>query len=1162
VIPLAGGGLGCVDDAPIYVFQQSDQKAATLDCFDTVKEKLRIVDASLLAAAPARPMVLSVLRDAGVVDASPDTVVTQHVIPALVEGGCDRSTVIAYWRLIRALLAKGEGRRGLQAKVERGKREEIIKRLHDAAVPVCVRAADGKKGFESRGVAFPRDADVFLAREHGASSDALAELGTLARRLGWSYAAIGELAGPTSGRPQAWVELLRDVGCVEGPKPRPRVVPRDAWPETWAAAAAKAGLSSEAALEARDLHSETLKSLLEELSRDERPKQWVIAALCEVATTCAMAAASTATIARVGAAVPKGGALVPSQVHVGTTATVLSSLAMLLSETAWLPGGGTSGAVRLFRPRDLYSPLNNDAERYGGGFAPMPTPNLRKVLRDNATAYQRLGLRKTFGANDALALLETWAAEGGAFETSVAHMESLYRLLASELVGAHGDAVRAFFAAKDRPCVWVPDYRYEAATVPRDRYDGSFRDEDGKLKRVPGRFYALDACVWADHSRVLDSCVHRGVEAPRVLQRHYATLQRFWCRMFCSACFAGRLGARGTAGCRNCVDNGISSGLPKALLAQAAPLESHFTIAAALAASDAPYTSKRDDVLKVLMVVSFEILTGCLSAYPTADFVPHLLKGKRVWPTLAGTFEASGDDVLLAIDDAPALREALFADKKADVASAIAIVEPDVAKPDPVDLTMLGIPRDQQESWLAERLDAARREGVVIPPVAAKRQTAGERLLAEFDALSASARPLLAQLGVRPLSQLVDTKTYPEGVRFARHQLHDELASLLPHAQRWLRSELPAAYEVNGAVWARTVAGLRACVCDELEVVHSVAGRVVRVPKAAFINDGSTLYVAKTTLEDDDYDAILSAVSELLCGPGDRATELTDFLVLAKSSGERLFERRGIAPLPSDETPWQAAGIEAAMAHDAPIGPPAIQDDDDDDDESEESEEEAAPAPAKAPRKKREDTTPGACWPPTAAQAAQRWPPAQPSAEPEPVERRDATKEAASASRCDPRVAPSSPPPVPPEAPAASDGDWFDGVENDAAAVAEEDISPAPPMPPAPPVAEAPEQDVDAARLVGELHAAFLARDAAAELAALQELLARPAGPGDAALSEFVWPVLSAARDHDGGAPKVLRSSGPAADAYAMARGRWGPSYGTGWVWFWRRRRRRWQRWR
>ena len=137
------------------------------------------------------------------------------------------------------------------------------------------------------------------------------------------------------------------------------------------------------------------------------------------------------------------------------------------------------------------------------------------------------------------------AAEGGAFETSVAHMESLYRLLQSELVGEHGDAIRAFFAAKDRPCVWVPDYRYEAATVPRDRYDGSFRDDDGKLKRVPGRFYALDACVWADHSRVLDSCVHRGVEAPRVLQRHYATLQRFWCRMFCRACFAARLGARG-----------------------------------------------------------------------------------------------------------------------------------------------------------------------------------------------------------------------------------------------------------------------------------------------------------------------------------------------------------------------------------------------------------------------------------------------------------------------------------------------------------------------------------------------------------------------------------------------------------------------------------------
>ena len=104
--------------------------------------------------------------------------------------------------------------------------------------------------------------------------------------------------------------------------------------------------------------------------------------------------------------------------------------------------------------------------------------------------------------------------------------------------------------------------------------------------------------------------------------------------------------------------------------------------------------------------------------------------------------------MLLAIDDEPALREALFADKKADVASVLTIVEPDVAKADSVDLNMLGIPRDQQESWLAERLDAARREGVVIPPVAAKRrQTAGERLLAEFDALSASARPLLAQLG-------------------------------------------------------------------------------------------------------------------------------------------------------------------------------------------------------------------------------------------------------------------------------------------------------------------------------------------------------------------------------------------------------------------------------
>ena len=133
----------------------------------------------------------------------------------------------------------------------------------------------------------------------------------------------------------------------------------------------------------------------------------------------------------------------------------------------------------------------------------------------------------------------------------------------------------------------------------------------------------------------------------------------------------------------------------------------------------------------------------------------------------------------------------------------------------------------------------------------------------------------------------------------------------LPHAQRWLRSELPAAYEVNGAVWARTVAGLRACVCDELEVVHSVAGRVVRVPKAAFINDGSTLYVAKATLEDDDYDAILSVVAELLCGPGDRrrAPGFLFWPIL----GERLFERRARAAAFGRDA-GQAAGIEAAMS--------------------------------------------------------------------------------------------------------------------------------------------------------------------------------------------------------------------------------------------------------
>ncbi|KAH8058823.1 hypothetical protein JL721_9391 [Aureococcus anophagefferens] len=260
--------------------------------------------------------------------------------------------------------------------------------------------------------------------------------------------------------------------------------------------------------------------------------------------------------------------------------------------------------------------------------------------------HAALGLRDSFGARRAL-VLETWAEEGP-FEATVAHFENLYRLLYQELQrrGGAAAAIREFFASCK--CTWVPDYRYEAEA------------DDGKRAVVPGAFYALSDCVWADHSRVIDSCVHRGLSAaaPRVLQRHYGSLQGF-CRRLCPACYGDGLGSRGADACPRCYDEGVSSGRPRALVPTAHDLAGHIAIAAALAELDVPHASACADVEAVLRVVSFAILAAASRAERRSSApAPR----QKVWPTSCGAFAAAEGDRILVIDDDEGLRETLFAD--------------------------------------------------------------------------------------------------------------------------------------------------------------------------------------------------------------------------------------------------------------------------------------------------------------------------------------------------------------------------------------------------------------------------------------------------------------------------------------------------------------------
>ncbi|KAH8045028.1 hypothetical protein JL722_14425 [Aureococcus anophagefferens] len=440
----------------------------------------------------------------------------------------------------------------------------------------------------------------------------------------------------------------------------------------------------------------------------------------------------------------------------------------------WAPRGDATRTVLAAAFEASEAPRDGDAQLPVFAFLPIAPANLKFVLhadwilassretvredspwnqwlRDEAAGLYvdalaapetvRRSASDSFGARDALLVLETWAAEEGPFEATVAHFENLYRLLYQELQrrGGAAAAIREFFARGK--CTWVPDYRYEAEA------------DDGKRAVVPGAFYALSDCVWADHSRVIDSCVHRGLSAaaPRVLQRHYGSLQGFFCRRLCPACYGDGLGSRGADACPRCYDDGVSSGRPRALVPTAHDLAGHIAIAAALAELDVPHASACADVEAVLRVVSFAILAGRLSEQNVA-FLPHLLRGKKVWPTSCGAFAAAEGDRILVIDDDEGLRETLFAD--ADVAAAIAVVAASAAASASTSPCSACPPAARPSG--AERLGAMRLAGVPV-------DATGGDLAGAFGALvDASAARVV---GVRPLSQLVETKTFHEGVQ-------------------------------------------------------------------------------------------------------------------------------------------------------------------------------------------------------------------------------------------------------------------------------------------------------------------------------------------------------------------------------------------------------------
>ena len=203
--------------------------------------------------------------------------------------------------------------------------------------------------------------------------------------------------------------------------------------------------------------------------------------------------------------------------------------------------------------------------------------------RDSHRALIDFGVRQEFVASDALMLLKMLSSSSSSsasapssssssvsspagnsnvsslssLKTSIAHMESIYRLLSSELKwnGRHSTDIRQFFSNLENKPIWVPDYRY--TTFTSANYHKELGDSDGgKSAIVPGRFYSTSKCVWADHSHIIDACVGRGDAfigiAPRVLVRHYGTLRSFFCRSLCPQCYGAGFDARGMPGCPAC----------------------------------------------------------------------------------------------------------------------------------------------------------------------------------------------------------------------------------------------------------------------------------------------------------------------------------------------------------------------------------------------------------------------------------------------------------------------------------------------------------------------------------------------------------------------------------------------------------------------------------
>ena len=476
-------------------------------------------------------------------------------------------------------------------------------------------------------------------------------------------------------------------------------------------------------------------------------------------------------------------------------------------------------------------------------------------------------------------------------------------------------------------------------------------------------------------------------------------------------------------------DDSISQGAERSLIRTSVSIAEHITIAeriAAAADSDPSKTTntfeaRRDDVLKLLGVLSFAVLSGRLGP-ALEEMLPYLFKGKLVWPTKRKTFVALSSVVL---DDALELsRKLLQMDAAAkfensstsasfnDVVDILDIptvhTNSSTTQLPVVDLSQLGVEREFESDYLFGRLQAMNHMGVPISMFGNSDSVyfhtammhgtlpMGTAAIFEecykcFAVLTLSVGPLIGSLRMRRMTDILKQNVFPLNTSYERQPVHDSITSALKRAQRVLRSICREQYDRDGQnLWRREVESLRMCCCNELEVVYSLTTlefgeMTLRVPTPAYYRD-NILYVARTTAEEKDVDPIFTCITSIFIDGRDDAltTKLCDQLLLCNqlhddTSVDVFFKRCGIELLPDDEPRWVTLALDAALVGVSRPVPPSLaitSSEDQSGDEEEETTDSIVQKPRmkKKERNKREGPQDdGACWPPTAPDM--QWPP-------------------------------------------------------------------------------------------------------------------------------------------------------------------------------------------